>query len=97
MRLRFTLRALADLIAIADYLRVRNPAAATSVRDSILSSLQILLDFPEIGRRQRTEGVRKLVTGKYRYIVYYSRDIAAEEIVILTIQHPARLREHTDA
>jgi len=36
------------------------------------------------------------VTPKYRYLVYYMIDEGAEEIVILTIQHPARSREYRD-
>jgi toxin ParE1/3/4 len=38
--------------------------------------------------------VRKLVTRRYPYFVYYTVDEAAEEIVILTIQHPARERSY---
>jgi toxin ParE1/3/4 len=53
--------------------------------------------FPRVGRTQALEGVRKLVTRKYSYLVYYSVDDAGEEIVILTIQHSAREREHEDA
>jgi plasmid stabilization system protein ParE len=60
-------------------------------------SLRHLVLFPKIGRRQATEGVRKLVTRKYAYLVYYTIDDAAEEIVILTIQHPARERAFEDA
>jgi toxin ParE1/3/4 len=36
------------------------------------------------------------MTRKYRYLVYYMIDEGAEEIVILTIQHPARSREYRD-
>src|SRR5437762_4258152 len=94
MKLRFTPRALQDLLHIADYIRERNPAASLQVRAAILDSLQNLVRFPELGRRQAIEGVRKLVTRKYRYVVYYTLDEAAEEIVILAIQHPAREREY---
>jgi plasmid stabilization system protein ParE len=59
--------------------------------------LRNLVLFPEIGRRQTVEGVRKLVTRKYPYLVYYTLDLTAEEIIILTIQHPAREREYEDA
>jgi addiction module RelE/StbE family toxin len=96
VRLRFTPRATRELTEIADYLRTRNPPAALAVRDSILRSLQNLTLFPAIGRPQNVEGVRKLVTPKYRYLVYYMIDEEAEEIVILTIQHPARSREYRD-
>jgi hypothetical protein len=41
--------------------------------------------------------VRKLVTRNYRYFIYYTIDEVADEIVILSIQHPAQEREHSDA
>jgi len=37
------------------------------------------------------------VTRHYPYLVYYTLDKAADEVVVLTIQHPARKREHSDA
>jgi plasmid stabilization system protein ParE len=40
MKLRFTRRAVADLVEIADYLHARNPAAARRVRATIYDSLQ---------------------------------------------------------
>ena len=96
MKLRFTPRATRDLAEIAEYLHTRNPSAALAVRDAILRSLENLTLFPKIGRPQNVEGVRKLVTPRYRYLVYYMLDEGAEEIVILTIQHPARSREYQD-
>jgi toxin ParE1/3/4 len=97
MKLRFSRRAAQDLAAIADYIHERNPAVAQNVRAAILHSLQSLVLFPEAGRRQTIEGARKLVTRKYPYLVYYMVDASAEEIIILTVQHPAREREHEDA
>jgi toxin ParE1/3/4 len=67
-----------------------------AVRDAILRSLQNLALFPMIGRPQNVEGVRKLVTPKYHYLLYYMIDEEAEEVVMLTIQHPARSREYRD-
>jgi toxin ParE1/3/4 len=96
VKLRFTPRATRDLAEIAEYLRTHNPAAALVVRDAILRALHNLTLFPAIGRPQNVEGVRKLVTPKYRYLVYYIIDDGAAEIVILTIQHPARRREYRD-
>jgi toxin ParE1/3/4 len=66
------------------------------VRDAILRSLQNLTLFPAIGRAQNVEGVRKLVTPRYRYLVYYMIEERADEIVILSLQHPARRREYRD-
>ena len=96
MKLRYTPRATRDLAEIAEYLHARNPAMALAVRDTILRSLQDLALFPGIGRRQNVEGVRKLVTRRYTYLVYYTIDEGADEAVILTIQHSARSREYSD-
>lgn len=97
MKLRLTRRAAQDLVDIADYIRKQNPQAALRVRAAILESLQNLVLFPQVGRQQKVEGVRKLVTRHYPYLVYYTADESAEEIIIITIQHPAREREHSDA
>jgi toxin ParE1/3/4 len=97
MKLRFTPRAIADIEGIADYIHARNPRAARRVRAAIYDSLQNLILFPYIGRQQKAEGVRKLLTRRYVYVVYYTVDEAAEEIVILNVKHPARRREHENA
>jgi plasmid stabilization system protein ParE len=97
MKLHFTPRATQDLIDIADYINQHNPAGALRVRAAILESLQNIVLFPRVGRLQKLEGVRKLVTRRYSYLVYYSADEAAGEIIVLSIQHPAREREHEDA
>ena len=96
MRIRYTRRAVADLAGIADHIRFHDPAAAFRVRDAILDSIRTLVLFPRAGRRQSVAGVRKLVTRKYPYLVYYSVDEATGDIVVLTIRHPARRREHED-
>jgi toxin ParE1/3/4 len=97
MKLRFTPRATANLEEIADYLLHRDPGAAARVRAVIYDSLELLILFPLLGRRQRTEGVRKLVTRRYRYLLYYTIDETTAEIVVLSVKHPAQQREHRDA
>ena len=97
MKLRFTPRAVQDLAAIADHIRTHSPMAAGLVRSAVLHSLQNLILFPQAGRAQTVEGVRKLVVRKYPYLVYYTVDETAEEIIILAIRHPAQEREHEDA
>jgi plasmid stabilization system protein ParE len=62
MKLRFTPQAAQDIAAIADYIRARNSVAAQQVRAAILHSLQNLILFPQVGRAQTVEGVRKLIT-----------------------------------
>jgi toxin ParE1/3/4 len=97
MKLRFTRRAARNLADIGDYLRERNPEAAVRVRAAITKSLQNLVLFPHAGRRQEAEGVRKIVTRRYPYLIYYRIDEVAGEIMIVAIRHSARTREHSDA
>ena len=96
MNLRFTPQALADIAEIADFIRAENPQAAEKVRASILESLRSLSLFPRAGRPQSVESVRKLVTRKYRYLVYYFADDIRGEVVILAVQHGARERPFVD-
>jgi len=58
MRLRLTPEAIQDTVEIAEYLRARSPVAAPRVRTAILESLESLILFPQLGRRQALEGVR---------------------------------------
>jgi len=97
MKLCFTRRATQDLVGLPTTSAPAIPAGALRVRGAILESLQNLVAWPEIGRPQTEEGVRKLVTRKYPYLIYYKIDAAADEIVVLTIQHPARQRQYEDA
>lgn len=90
MRLRFTHRALADIAGIGDYIRLHDPVAALRVRDAILDGAQILARFPRLGRPQSTTGVRKFVTRRYAYVIYYVVDERDGEVAILSVQHPAR-------
>jgi toxin ParE1/3/4 len=90
MNLRFTPQAVQDLSDIADYIRAENPIAAMRVRAAILESLQILISFPHVGRRQSVENVHRLITRRFGYLVYYQLDEVASEIVVLAIRHPAR-------
>jgi toxin ParE1/3/4 len=96
MKLRFTRRATANLIEIADYLHERSPAAAVRVRAAIYDSLRNLLLFPRVGRPQTAEGVRKLVTIKYAYLVYYTVSEETDEVIVLSIKHPAQRRDFED-
>ena len=90
MKLRFARRAAQDLADIADYIRTENPKAAVRVRSEILKAIEALVRFPRLGRRQSVGGVRKLITRRYGYLIYYTADEAGGQIVILAIRHPGR-------
>ncbi|HUO89245.1 MAG TPA: type II toxin-antitoxin system RelE/ParE family toxin [Rhizomicrobium sp.] len=96
MKLRFTPRAASDLVDIAEFIRRESPRGALRVRASILQSLERLVAFPRMGRRQRTAGVRKFVARRYGYVIYYSIDVVADELIVLSIRHPAQGRLAAD-
>jgi plasmid stabilization system protein ParE len=50
MRLRYSPRATADIIAIADYLTERNPAAARAVDAAIRKTIGLIGEFSGSGR-----------------------------------------------
>ena len=52
--------------------------------------------FPRVGRPQKQRDVRKLVTPRYAYLVYYLFDETEQEIIVLNVKHPAQKREHAD-
>ena len=91
MKLLFSRRAARDIEEIAAYIRRENPDAAQRVRATILGSINILAEFPRLGRLQAATGVRKYVTRKYPYLVYYRIDEEREESVAM----PNRRREST--
>jgi plasmid stabilization system protein ParE len=96
MRLRLARRAAADIEEIADYIKAHDPRAALRVRLAIQDTLRNIVAFPEMGRRQDIESVRKTVTPDYGYLVYYAIDSRTAEIAVLTIQHPKRERPFDD-
>jgi toxin ParE1/3/4 len=96
MKLRFTQRAAQDLADIGNYLRSRSPGGAANVRAAILDTLRILTEFPTAGRMQSVEKVRKIVTRKYSYLIYYEITPASDAIDVVTVQHSSRKREFED-
>lgn len=97
MKVRLTRRALADLHAIAHYLKDRNPRAAERVEIVIRATLQRIAEYPSIGRHQAAQRVRKAVTPEFGYIIYYEVDESLGEIAILAIQHGRQERPFDDA
>ena len=69
MKVRYTLRARADLEAIFAYLDARAPAAAHSVKSAIERRIARLGDFPHIAPATDEPGVYELTIRRYPYKV----------------------------
>jgi addiction module RelE/StbE family toxin len=88
MKVRYTLRAQADLDAIYTYLDRRAPAAARSVKELIERRIARLADFPFMAPETDEKGIRELTIVRYPYQVYY--EVQDDEIWIIHIRHTAR-------
>ena len=88
MRVRYTRQALADLLAIADYIRERNPTDAVKVETAVRSSIDLLADFPRLGRDRPDLQARALGVPRYAYTAYYR--IEGEEVWVVHIRDDRR-------
>jgi addiction module RelE/StbE family toxin len=89
MRIRYTETAADELADILDYIAERNPAAAKALALRIESSIQALADFPELAQTTDETGVRRLIIGRYPYVMFYT--VEPDAIAILHVRHAARL------
>ena len=85
----YTEDALVDLDRLADFLLANEPVAAAETASLIEEAVQVLRNHPLIGR-EAEEGMRELMVSRGRsgYVVMYSIEQAAEEVVlVLAIRH----------
>ena len=88
VRLRYTLPALTDLSAILDYIASQSPQRAHRVQARIQTLIELLLQFPHIGRRTNDPSIRRITATPYPYLVFY--EATNTEIIIHAVRHAAR-------
>jgi toxin ParE1/3/4 len=88
MRVRYTHQALSDLLAIADYIRDANPSAAILVEAAIRSAIDLLADFPKIGRDRPHLDARALGIPRYPFTAYYR--IEDQEVWVVHVRDDRR-------
>jgi len=85
----YTEAALDDLVRLADFLLATEPAAAGETISLIEEAVQVLRNHCLIGR-DAEDGMRELMVSRGRsgYVVMYSIEHAAEDVVLLlAIRH----------
>jgi addiction module RelE/StbE family toxin len=93
VNLRYTLRALRHLDAIASYIGKQNPQAARAIGARIRESIDLLAKFPNMGHQGALPGTREMVVPSLPYIVVHRIETRADDtLVILGIYHGAQLR-----
>ena len=85
MRLVWTPRASHDQSAAIDYIAQDNPSAALDLLDQIEQQIELLIQFPEMGRPGRKRGTRELVISRTAFIVVYRNK--ARQIQIIRLLH----------
>jgi len=79
--------ALADLLAIIDYISDDNPDAAQRLKDDIEAKAAKLPEHPKLYRSGRVPGTREMVV-RTNYVVVYIED--ARAVTILRVLHAAQ-------
>ena len=78
-----------DLEAIFAHIAADNGPAAEKVVGRILTAIELLSVFPQIGRPGRVAGTRERVVSGLPYVVVYVLDVV-HEIQVVAILHAAR-------
>ncbi len=87
LRLEWKATAVADLLAIVDYISDDNPDAAQALKDEIEAKVSRLREQPRLYRVGRVAGTREMVV-RSNYIVVYAED--ADTVTILRVLHAAQ-------
>jgi addiction module RelE/StbE family toxin len=92
MKVRFNRGALADISEILDYIKERNPRAASGLASRFESAAALIEAMPEIGAKTKLIQFRRLVMDDY-LMVY---EIRNDEAIIHYVRHGARKRPWED-
>jgi toxin ParE1/3/4 len=83
----------AQLQEIRAYVAMDKPQAAERLAIRIVAVVELLKDYPHLGRAGAEPGIRELVIGGSPYVVWYR--VQRTSVTINAIWHCARRRETT--
>ena len=86
-QVRYSEDAIADLLALREYIALNNPTAAARVAARIRRSVNRLATHPKFGKVGRVEGTRELVSPKFPYTIVYEEDNG--DCMVLRVLHQA--------
>lgn len=92
MKVVFSATAKGDMAEIVQYIARDKPKAARRWVAELRTSVEVLSDFPRLGRvvpEYGDEQTREIIKGQYRII--YKIDNENKTVVILTVNHGKRL------
>jgi plasmid stabilization system protein ParE len=88
VKLRYTLRAAAELDEVLTYIEERSPQGALRVQTRIQVIINLLLRHPHAGQLTSKGHLRRMVASPYPYSIFYQA--TEDEIVIHGVRHSAR-------
>ena len=89
MKLRISATAFAEIADVLSYIAKDNPSAAARVASQIDHTIQLISQFPELGRVKYRASVRMLPIRRYsQYLLFYVID--GDEIAIVSLRHARR-------
>ena len=92
MKVRWSETALAEIDNIFLYVSEYNRSAAAAVVERIEALTALLEEFPLVGHLTDEAEVRVLSVVRYPFLIFYTIDNAAGEIVILHVRHTSQER-----
>ena len=88
MKVRYTLRARADLEANYEYLEKQQHAAAQRLKSAVERQIGWLIHFPYMAPTTDEAGVRELTLARHPYKIYH--EVAGKEVRVLHIRYARR-------
>jgi toxin ParE1/3/4 len=80
----------ARLREIRAYVALDNPDAAQRLTTRLISIVELLRDYPHLGRTGAEPGIRELVIGGTPYVILYR--VRGDRVTIKTIWHCSQRR-----
>jgi addiction module RelE/StbE family toxin len=88
MRVNWTKRALNDLEIEANYLNEISPSIKDSFLEDVEGGIDLIKEYPELGRIGRVNQTRELILKKFQYILVYL--VESSYIDIIRLLHTSR-------
>ena len=88
MKLRYTLRAAAELDKILGHIEKHSPRGGHRAQARIQAVINLLLQHPHAGEITTKGRLRRAVASPYPYLIFYR--VAEDEVVIHGVRHGAR-------
>lgn len=85
LKLKWTRRALEQLVEAQDYIAQDNPSAARQVGERIAEATRLLLTQPRMGHRGRVAGSHEWIVRRTPYFLVYK--LEDDELMILRVIH----------